>query len=257
MKANQPYSKLLYTGLIAALIAPFLFALIAVAQATTTGTVNRDANLRVGPGINYAIVGKATAGQAVTIIGRNSAGSWYELDGGQWIAASLVNTGDNPLAATPTVTMLALQPLIQATLLAQAITDATAQRDANLRAGPGTNYAVIGRVRKGQPLEITGKNTDGSWLQLANKAWIATFLVHQPSIAPPLTAFSKTTATPTPATSGNDFILIEKRLWDPYENGGQCARRQRQPAQWSSGTSAVWGTRNAAYRRARQGRWRG
>jgi hypothetical protein len=113
-----------------------------------------------------------------------------------------------------------VQSANQATPLAPAITDATAQRAANLRAGPGANYAVIGGVRSGQPLEITGKNADGSWLQLANNAWIAAFLVNQLSITPPLTAFSKTTATPTPATSGNDFILIEKRLWDPYENGG-------------------------------------
>jgi uncharacterized protein YraI len=219
MKGNRTYAKSLFVGLIVTLLAPFLLAVVAFAQATVTGTVNRDANLRAGPGTNYAIVGKATAGQTVTISGQNKSGNWYEVDGRWWIAAWLVNTGDNPMAATATATAPSAQPVNQATPLAPP-TSVTAQRAANLRAGPGANYAIIGKVRAGQPLEITGKNADGSWLQLANNAWIAEFLVKQPALAQPTTAFFKVSPTPTPATSGNEFILVEKRLWDPYENGG-------------------------------------
>jgi len=29
-----------------------------------------------------------------------------------------------------------------------------------------------------------------------------------------------TAAPPTASTSGNEFVLVEKRLWNPYENGG-------------------------------------
>ena len=36
----------------------------------------------------------------------------------------------------------------------------------NLRGGPGTGYAVVGRTRAGETLAVTGKNTDGSWLQV-------------------------------------------------------------------------------------------
>jgi hypothetical protein len=56
-----------------------------------SGVVNRDANLRAGPGTNYAIVSGAKAGQQVIVIASNAANDWYQLDTGQWIAAFLIN----------------------------------------------------------------------------------------------------------------------------------------------------------------------
>lgn len=69
----------------------------------TTGIVNRDANLRAGPGTGYKIVGSAKHGQTVTIIGKNTDGSWLQLDSNVWIAAFLVNQGQagaQPAATT-------------------------------------------------------------------------------------------------------------------------------------------------------------
>jgi hypothetical protein len=48
------------------------------------------ANLRAGPGTDFAIIGSTTAGQPLTIVGRNPAGDWYQLGDGSWIAAILV-----------------------------------------------------------------------------------------------------------------------------------------------------------------------
>lgn len=62
-------------------------------------------------------------------------------------------------------------------VLANGTTDVIANRNANLRQGPGTNFAVIGGVKTGDALQVVGQNDDGSWLQLANGAWIASFLV--------------------------------------------------------------------------------
>lgn len=53
----------------------------------------RAANLRAGPGTNYAVVGSAAAQQAIEPTGRNEAGDWLEVqtaDGNAWIAAFLV-----------------------------------------------------------------------------------------------------------------------------------------------------------------------
>ncbi len=36
----------------------------------------------------------------------------------------------------------------------------------NVRGGPGTVYAIAGKVRSGQEVVITGRNEDGSWLQI-------------------------------------------------------------------------------------------
>jgi hypothetical protein len=54
-------------------------------------TVNRNANLRAGPGTNYQIAGYARAGQSLTLVARTSDSQWYQLNTGQWIAAFLVN----------------------------------------------------------------------------------------------------------------------------------------------------------------------
>jgi len=80
-------------------------------EVTTTdyssGIVNRSANLRGGPGTNYAVVGSAKAGDKVEIIGQNNDGSWLKLVGDKWIAAFLVNQGQGVLptaAVTPVQT---------------------------------------------------------------------------------------------------------------------------------------------------------
>jgi hypothetical protein len=59
-----------------------------------THVANRNANLRSGPGTNFAIVGNVQSGDAVTVVGQNNDGSWLELDDGNWIAAFLVDPID-------------------------------------------------------------------------------------------------------------------------------------------------------------------
>jgi hypothetical protein len=75
----------------------------------TTGVINRSANLRGGPGTNYAIVGSAKAGDKVEIIGQNTDGSWLKLIGDKWIAAFLVNQGQSALP-TAVVTPVQTKP---------------------------------------------------------------------------------------------------------------------------------------------------
>ncbi|WP_297633547.1 SH3 domain-containing protein [Caldilinea sp.] len=54
--------------------------------------------------------------------------------------------------------------------------------NANLRAGPGTNYPIVGGMSAHQTVTVIGRNSTGDWLQLDDGAWIAAFLV---SNAPP------------------------------------------------------------------------
>ena len=61
-------------------IAPILFA-----------TVNTDANLRNGPGLDATIVESAPAGTLVTIIDRSDDEQWLQLENGFWIFAILVD----------------------------------------------------------------------------------------------------------------------------------------------------------------------
>jgi uncharacterized protein YgiM (DUF1202 family) len=66
-------------------------------------TVNTTANLRSGPGTNFPVVGSVTVGTRVSVVGRNQAGTWFRLIGGEWIAAALVNNppADVPVVANP------------------------------------------------------------------------------------------------------------------------------------------------------------
>lgn len=58
----------------------------------------------------------------------------------------------------------------------------TANDNARLRAGPGTEYDQVGRVQQGTALTIVGRNEAGDWLMIEDRAnggrvWIAAFLV--------------------------------------------------------------------------------
>jgi uncharacterized protein YraI len=110
---------------------------------------------------------------------------------------------------------------------AQTVQVGVVNRNSNLRSGPGTRYAVVGSAPAGTTVRIAGASATGDWYHLTNGRWIASFLVDingagssrapVPTVAPtPAPAHIE----PVPADSGNRFVLVERRLWDVYENGG-------------------------------------
>ena len=72
-------------------------------------TVPKGANLRGGPGTNYPVVGGVKAGDALSIVARNTKGDWYQLANGAWIAASLVA---NAPAGLPVAAVIPIPPPI-------------------------------------------------------------------------------------------------------------------------------------------------
>lgn len=62
-----------------------------------TGRVLRNANLRAGPGKEFAVIGTVTARQTLVIVGSNAKGDWYRLENGMWIAAFLVGGLSKPV----------------------------------------------------------------------------------------------------------------------------------------------------------------
>jgi hypothetical protein len=75
-------------------------------------------------------------------------------------------------------------------------------RSGNLRAGPGTNYAVVGSAPAQQVITPLGRNEAGDWLQIgaaAGEAWIAAFLVENVDVvALPVRQSTAPTLTPAP-----------------------------------------------------------
>ena len=57
----------------------------------TQATATANANLRDGPGTTYAKVGGVKAGDTVLLAACNVDCTWYQLKGGQWIFAELVD----------------------------------------------------------------------------------------------------------------------------------------------------------------------
>ncbi len=71
--------------------------------------LSRDADVRGGPGDDYPLVGQMAAGVLVTVVGRDAAGAWYNVqlgDGRGWLprgAGELVDAADGtriPVAGT-------------------------------------------------------------------------------------------------------------------------------------------------------------
>lgn len=82
------------------------------ATAQNTATATSNANLRSGPGTSFAIAGSVTAGQKLTIVGKDDTGNWLKLSDGKWIAAFLVEqsaaSGKSIPTVAPTATPTAL-----------------------------------------------------------------------------------------------------------------------------------------------------
>jgi len=174
-------------------------------------------------------------------------------------ASTLSNTATISTAVTTTAAALIITPTVVAELpstepMAKAIDLA------NVRSGPGTNYDVVGGLETGIVAPIIGKNETGDWWQVTlatgQQGWVygplveasgdTTTVALATDIAPPpptatpepvveaptpaptevvaptsVVAEGEPTSVPAPATSGNDFLVIEKHLWDVVENGGQ------------------------------------
>jgi uncharacterized protein YraI len=130
----------------------------------------------------------------------------------------------------------------------------------NVRSGPGTDYPVVGALNGGEQAEIVAKNPEGDWwevtLTTGGTGWVfgalvqtagdtgsiavATNIPAAPPTATPAPVAEAPTAAPEqpaeqpteqpapaeapteppPATSGNDFVGIERRLWTVEETGG-------------------------------------
>ena len=115
-----------------------------------TGTVNITSgtlNIRSGPGTNYSVIGSLNKGAAVTITG--STGSWFSISiNGKtgYVSYSYIRLSSSAPATSKTGTV----NVSSGTL--------------NVRSGPGTGYSVVGSLKKGNQVTITG--TAGSWYQI-------------------------------------------------------------------------------------------
>ena len=151
--------------------------------------VNRNANVRTGPGTDHPIAYWLTAGAEVTVVGRNVDGTWLRIehrDRPGWIAAALIDiategaaelpepasepTPEPAVVAEPTPELspepVAEPELTPAPTTATRPTVTVTGTVVNLRTGPSTDHAIDGQVRAGDRLRVTGRNAAGGWLRV-------------------------------------------------------------------------------------------
>ena len=172
-------------------------------------TVNGEMNVRDGPGTNYTIIGTATIGEEFPITGQNEEGDWWQIDySGQtgWIYAPFVtaiNAESVPVVSSAMTPATSAAPALAEPVVA-------VNGDMNVRAGPGTDYPVVGGATVGDEFPITGKNEEGDWWQIdysGQTGWIyAPFVTATNAENVPVAAVIPApppTHTPTPEQPGN------------------------------------------------------
>ena len=118
-------------------------------------------------------------------------------------------TSAEPTSAEPTVTPIPPTPAPPtATATPDAASLTVTNATVNVRSGPGTNYANIGRASRGQSFVVTGKNPAGDWYQFdfnGRPGWVIGQLVEitgasrvqvAANILPPPTVAPRPTARP-------------------------------------------------------------
>ena len=112
---------------------------------------------------------------------------WYGLN----LEAVAALNGRAPLAPLTPGHDVCLASVGESPVEAMGMVDASdhmypaVKRLSNLRAGPGTEFARVGQLASGTPVQPVAHNGDGTWLQLASGNWIWAPLVnHIPSGLP-------------------------------------------------------------------------
>lgn len=80
----------------------------------------------------------------------------------------------------------------------------------NVRGGAGRSFAVLGQVRPGDALDITGRNTDGSWLRVnfnGQEGWVSANLFDATGDLTTTTVVETAAAAPTAETTAEPMAL--------------------------------------------------
>ena len=139
------------------------------------GTTLTQINVRSEPSTISEVLGILPADTKVGIVGKDPAGNWWQIlyepgiDGKGWVTAQYVSVTDS--STIPVVGGSGTGP--------GSGNVAIVQQQINVRSGPGTDFNSLGTLNPQDVVSLTGKDADGSWLQIAfaagpdGKGWVS------------------------------------------------------------------------------------
>lgn len=130
--------------------------------APVPGTTSTQLNVRAEPSTAGEVLGILAANVTVQIVGQDPGGNWWQIlyetgeDSKGWITAQYVQTAIQP--EVPVIGGGGTEP--------GSDVNAVVIQQLNVRSGPGTNFNSLGILNTNDVVMLTGRNRDGSWLQI-------------------------------------------------------------------------------------------
>jgi uncharacterized protein YraI len=126
------------------------------------GTTTTQLNVRAEPSTASQTLGMLDPFATVQILAKDAGGNWYQIlypagsEGKGWLTARYVQVPQGqevpPLAGAPG---------------AESGPSGVVTQQVNVRSGPGTSFEALGTLNPQDTVTLTGKNPDGTWLQVA------------------------------------------------------------------------------------------
>lgn len=138
-----------------------------------------QAELRIGPGLDFDSVGLVDAGATILVSAQDETGEWFQMDNGNWIpsevlaskpAVPIVLPEQAVVAEATPITPESAAPVAPATPAGPVVVKVNA--DANLRSGPGGTFDRVAGAGFGTEVSVVGKLATDNWYLLDTGTWI-------------------------------------------------------------------------------------
>jgi uncharacterized protein YraI len=130
--------------------------------APVQGITSTQLNVRAEPSTISEVLGVIAANQTVQIVGQDPDHNWWQIlydagaEGKGWVTAQYIDTVSKP--EVPVILGDGSTP--------DSGTSAVIIQQLNIRSGPGTSFVTIGILNVNDVVNLSGKNQDGTWLQI-------------------------------------------------------------------------------------------
>jgi uncharacterized protein YraI len=167
-------------------------------------------NVRLGPGEEHNVLTVLPRGSFLTPDARSDNGWYRVLVNNQigWVLGSVVNLNG------PCHTLLLSAPIpVVPTAVPAATCSVSAATNVNIRSGPGTNFAVIGALRAGASLPVSGRSDNGWYVVTSGEqqGWVSGAVVTASGLCHLMPLVAPATPLPSAPYDAATFALVTDR----------------------------------------------